>query len=111
MIHQLRTYEIFDHNKDAFHRRFEQHAWRIMKSYGFEVVAFWESANENGQPLFVYLLSWPGHEIKDQAWAAFMADQEWKDIKAVSGAEHGQLVGAIRDEMLVPTAYSPNRFG
>jgi hypothetical protein len=31
-VHQLRIYEIFDHNKQAFHDRFRDHAMRIMKS-------------------------------------------------------------------------------
>ena len=108
MIHQLRTYEIFEHNKAAFHRRFEDHAWRIMKTYGFDIVAFWE-AEEDGRPVFVYLLDWPDEAAMVSAWQSFMADEEWRDIKARTGAEHGQMVGAIRDQTLVPTPYSPNR--
>ena len=30
MIHQLRIYEIFEHNKAAFHQRFRDHAARII---------------------------------------------------------------------------------
>jgi hypothetical protein len=30
VVHQLRIYEIFDHNKQAFHDRFRNHAMRIM---------------------------------------------------------------------------------
>ncbi len=110
MIQQLRTYEIFDENKAAFHQRFEEHAWRIMKSYGFEIAAFWE-AEEDGRPVFVYLLSWPDEAAKSAAWEAFMADEEWKDIKARTGAEHGQLVGDIKDQTLIPTSYSPGKVG
>ena len=46
MIYQLRIYEIFEHNKAAFHDRFRDHAARIMKSYGFDIIAMWESKNE-----------------------------------------------------------------
>jgi len=38
MIHQLRIYEIFENNKQAFHDRFRDHASRIMKSYGFDIL-------------------------------------------------------------------------
>ena len=110
MIHQLRTYEIFEHNKAAFHRRFEDHAWRIMKTHGFQIAAFWE-AEEDGRQVFVYLLTWSDEQTMGTAWDAFMADQEWKDIKERTGAEHGQMVGAIRDQTLIPTAYSPGRIG
>jgi hypothetical protein len=40
-----------------------------------------------------------------------MADAEWKEIKRVTGAKHGDLVGTIEDRTLVPTAYSPKLAG
>jgi hypothetical protein len=36
-----------------------------------------------------------------------MADTEWSDIKRVTHAEHGLMVGQIEDRLLVPTDYSP----
>jgi len=41
------------------------------------------------------------------AWSAFMADAEWSEIKRVTHAEHGLMVGEIEDRLLVPTDYSP----
>ncbi len=38
-IHQLRIYEIFEQNKQAFHERFRDHAERIMRTYGFTIIA------------------------------------------------------------------------
>jgi hypothetical protein len=38
-IHQLRIYEIFEGNKQAFHDRFRDHAARIMAKYDFQIVA------------------------------------------------------------------------
>lgn len=106
MIHQLRIYEIFEHNKQAFHERFRDHAARIMRRYGFHIVAMWEARTER-RTEFVYLLEWPDERTKQEAWARFMADEEWKAIKRVTGAQHGDLVGAIEDRLLAPTAYSP----
>src|SRR5919108_1155797 len=106
MIHQLRIYEIFDHNKAAFHARFRDHAMRIMKRYGFSIVAIWESRSPD-RTEFVYLLEWPDVATKEAAWRAFLADEEWKEIKRVTKAEHGDLVGEIEDRVLLPTAYSP----
>ena len=42
-IQQLRIYEIFEGNKAAFHTRFRDHAQRIMKRHGFDIVAMWEA--------------------------------------------------------------------
>ena len=106
MIHQLRIYEIFENNKAAFHARFRDHAARIMKTYGFHIAAMWETrSNEKTQ--FVYLLEWPDEATKTAAWSAFMADTEWSEIKRVTHAEHGLMVGQIEDRLLAATDYSP----
>jgi hypothetical protein len=105
MIHQLRIYEIFEHNKSAFHRRFQDHAARIMRKYGFDIVGMWEATTDR-RTEFVYLLAWPDEATKKAAWETFMADDEWKEIKGVTKAEHGDLVGAIDDRVLRPIRYS-----
>ena len=106
MIHQLRVYEIFEHNKAAFHARFRDHAMRIMGTYGFEFVALWETTTEE-RTEFVYVLTWPDVATKEAAWRKFLADGEWKEIKRVTNAEHGDLVGEIEDRVLNLTSYSP----
>jgi heme-degrading monooxygenase HmoA len=106
LIHQLRVYEIFEHNKAAFHARFRDHAMRIMRTYGFDFVAMWESKGER-RTEFIYLLVWPDVAAKEAAWSKFRADEEWKEIKRVTYAEHGDLVGEIEDRVLTATAYSP----
>lgn len=101
MIHQLRTYEIFEHNHEAFLARFRDHAARIMKGYGFDVRHMWLS-REEGRLEFVYLLAWPDEESMEAAWANFMADEEWKEIKRTTAAEQGDLVRATRGQVLLP---------
>lgn len=106
MIHQLRIYEIFERNKAAFHARFRDHAARIMRRYGFDIIAMWEARSPR-RTEFVYLIAWPDEDKKIAAWAKFMADEEWKDIKRATNAEHGDLVGAIDDRVLAAVDYSP----
>ncbi len=105
-VHQLRIYEIFDNNKQAFHDRFRDHAMRIMAKYDFNIVAQWEAKNGE-RTEFVYLLEWPDEQTMKDRWAKFMADQEWSDIKKATAAKHGKLVGEIQDRTLRLTAYSP----
>jgi heme-degrading monooxygenase HmoA len=105
MIHQLRIYEIFETNKDAFHARFRDHAARIMQRHGFHIAAMWESRTTT-RTEFICLLRWPDERVKTAAWAAFMADQEWADIKRAT-RDRGDLVGQIEDRLLVLTDYSP----
>ncbi|HEY3911871.1 MAG TPA: NIPSNAP family protein [Stellaceae bacterium] len=106
MIHQLRIYEIFEANKAVFHERFRDHAARIMEHHGFDIIAMWEAKTE-ARTEFVYLLRWPDEQTKINAWTAFMADQEWEDIKK-STRNRGSLVGAIEDRVLLLTDYSPS---
>ena len=106
MIHQLRIYEIFEANKDAFHARFRDHAARIMKRHGFDIVAMWEAKTE-ARTEFVYLLRWPDERTKTEAWASFMTDREWDDIKRAT-RDRGSLVGQIEDRVLIMTDYSPS---
>ncbi|MBW7966122.1 NIPSNAP family protein [Bradyrhizobium sp. BR 10261] len=109
MIQQLRIYEIFEKNKVAFHARFRDHAARIMRTkYGFRIVAMWETKSGE-RTEFAYLLEWPDEAAKTSAWTAFMADAEWAEIKRVTHAEHGLMVGQIEDRLLVPVDYSPSR--
>jgi hypothetical protein len=110
MIHELRIYEIFESTKAAFHDRFRDHAARIMDRYGFEIVAEWESTSD-GRVEFVYLLAWPDADTMKDAWAKFLADEEWREIKRQTAARDGQLVGEIQDRVLDQVPYSPNRLG
>jgi NIPSNAP len=107
-IHQLRIYEIFDANKQAFHDRFRDHAARIMGRYDFQIVAMWET-KPSERTEFVYLLEWSDRQTMDDRWARFMADEEWSAIKRETAAVHGKLVGDIESRVMLPTDYSPAR--
>ena len=78
----------------------------IMARHGFRIMGMWETASA-GRIEFAYILAWPDGETKAKAWASFMADPEWIEVKRVTSLEHGSLVGAIEDRVMTPTAYSP----
>lgn len=106
-IYQLRIYQVPAKNINVFHERFRDHAHRIMKKYGFQIVSMWES-KYNEKTEFVYLIEWKDKQTMDKAWKGFMADQEWKDIKKVTSDAHGVFVDSIEDRTLILTDYSPN---
>src|SRR6266571_7177794 len=54
MIHQLRIYEIFDQNKQAFHERFRDHAWRSCDPTGSTSSARGRQGWETGQSSSTY---------------------------------------------------------
>ncbi|MEM9277778.1 MAG: NIPSNAP family protein [Pseudomonadota bacterium] len=105
MINQIRIYEIFDETKESFLDRFDRHAARIMESHGFNIVAMWETTKDE-KPAFAYLLNWRSEEEMKSAWEAFMADEEWKEIKRQTAPESGNIVGEISDYTLKPASFS-----
>ena len=106
MIQELRIYEIFEHNKAAFHTRFRDQAVPIFRRHGFHIVTMWECQGEKG-PEFVYILNWPDEGTRVAAWETFRADEEWMEIKRRTAAKHGDLVGGIQNRVLTRTDYSP----
>lgn len=110
VLHQLRTYEIFDGNKAAFHDRFREHATRIMERHGFRILAAWETSTDRRTEL-VYLLEWRDADAMTEGWKRLVADEEWAEIKRATAASYGQLVGDIDERVLRAVRYSPGRVG
>jgi hypothetical protein len=67
----------------------------------------WETQTETRTEFF-YLLTWADEATMHDAWARFRADEEWKEIKRVTSAQYGDLVGEIEERVLIPTNYSPS---
>lgn len=107
-IHELRIYQIPKGKEQAFHERFREHAYRIMKKYNFQILAMWKSELDKNAE-FVYLLEWENESTMKKAWENFRADDDWKNIKAESAKIHGTLVNDIQDRMLILTDYSPRK--
>ena len=105
-VYQLRIYELYPQTRAAFHDRFRDHAARIMKRHGFEIVSMWETGTAD-KPEFAYILRWPDERRMKAGWAAFMADEEWARIKRETPAEHRPIVGTIQDRTMRLTDYSP----
>ena len=105
-VYQLRIYALYPHSKAAFHDRFRDHAARIMRRHGFEIVSMWEAGTPE-KPEFAYLGRWPDETRRKAGWAAFMADEEWARIKRETPEAHRPIVGAIQDRTMRLTDYSP----
>ncbi len=108
-VYQLRVYGLVDKSKPAFHARFRDHALRIMKRHGFDIVAIWETRDASG-PAFVYLLKWADEATMKKSWEAFLADAEWIKIKADTPASDRPIMREVeQDRTLRIMDYSPTR--
>lgn len=105
-VYQLRIYEVSSAKKEIFHHRFKNHALRIMKRYGFEVIALWESSSVVNFE-FIYILKWPDAATMDRQWKLFLADTEWIEIKKKTVEETGEPVIKATGRLLSEVDYSP----
>jgi len=105
-VYELRIYKLNSANKQHFHERFRDQCMPIMKKYGFDIV-FTSETTSMGNPEFVYLLRWPGDEVRAKAWKAFLADPDWIAIKKATAAKCGDLVEGVQDRQLQLTPYTP----
>jgi hypothetical protein len=106
VINQLRVYDIDPELVDRFLERFGKHAQRIMtERYGFRILAMW-TTRTGEQVRFVYLLSWVDEEEMNAKWKAFMADQEWDQIKRESRVGSREPVRGIEDMPLEAVSFS-----
>jgi heme-degrading monooxygenase HmoA len=105
-VYQLRIYEVSLDKKEAFHARFKNHALRIMKRYGFEAVALWESSSVTNFE-FIYILKWTDVATMDRQWKLFLADSEWIEIKKKVASEIGEPVIKATGRLLTEVEYSP----
>lgn len=105
MINQLRIYDVPPANRAPFFDRFRDHAAGLMAKHGFAIQAMW-TADTDERCRFVYLLAWPDEDAMKAGWEAFMADEQWKEIKRVTAAEHGDFVLSIEDIKLEAVPFS-----
>jgi len=105
-VYQLRIYEVSPDKREIFHKRFRNHALRIMKRHGFEIIALWESSSMMNFE-FIYLLRWPDGATMDRQWKAFLADEEWIGIKRQIVQEAGEPVIRVTSRLLNDVEYSP----
>jgi len=100
VIYQIRIYELNEYNKDQFLIRFKDHASRIMKRHGFNILNMW-TTNHNGVPEFVYLLKWENDEELKSGWERFFSDKEWIEIRDKTTEQYGKLVGERKEDRIL----------
>lgn len=108
MIYELKRYVPHDGKADALQERFAARTMPIFKRLGMEVTHCWTVPEEAG--VFYYMLRFRDQAHSDQAWAAFAADPEWKQVKAAS-EQNGALLAGQSTVHLVPTRFSPDQHG
>jgi hypothetical protein len=57
-------------------------------------------------PNLTYLLGFENAEAREKAWSTFVADDEWKKLRATPGYTDAEIVSNISNVLLRPAPYS-----
>ena len=105
MIYELRIYRSVPGRMPALLSRFQNHTLRIWEKHGIRQAGFWTTLVGESSQQVTYMLAWDSMAEREKRWKAFLADPEWLTTSAATEKD-GPLVQDIRNELLVPTAFS-----
>ena len=86
--------------------RFRNHALRKFAQHGLTSIGYWLNTVGGPNDELVYVLAFDDLAQRDQAWAAFVADEEWRAVRAGTNKD-GNIIARLSNKLLVPTNYSP----
>lgn len=108
MIHELRIYTAESGKMPALLARFRDHTLELFEKHGITNVGYWLNSIGGRNDELWYIVGFESLAAREQAWASFVTDPEWKKVRAESEAG-GPLVHHIENRILNPTDFSPLR--
>ncbi|MFN0263209.1 NIPSNAP family protein [Tepidamorphus sp. 3E244] len=85
MVAMIYEWRVYTANEGCFERmkqRFVDHTARILARHGIALLGLFEAPDGDGK--LYYLTAHADEASRDNAWAAFKADEEWQTIKRES---------------------------
>ena len=108
MIHELRIYRCVPGRLPALLNRFETITLKIWERHGIRQAGFWTTVIGDSNLDLTYLLAWESLAERESKWAAFQADPEWIEKRAMTEAD-GAIVANVSNAILLPTGFSSVR--
>ncbi|MBC7800429.1 MAG: NIPSNAP family protein [Gemmatimonadaceae bacterium] len=105
MLHELRVYRCLTGLLPNLLARFETVTLGIWARHGIRQAGFWTTVIGPSNQDLTYLLAWDSMAEREQKWAAFQADPEWIEKRAVTERD-GPIVANIETAFLQPTSFS-----
>ncbi len=106
-LFELRTYE--SHSKKANRKKiemFEKGEIDIFRKNELHPIFFGETLIGTRLPNLTYMLAFEDQKAHDKAWAAFVADPAWQELRSRPGYADAEIVSNISNVFLRPTGYS-----
>ncbi|MBK5277516.1 MAG: NIPSNAP family protein [Bacteroidia bacterium] len=111
---EMRIYYCLPGRLDALVDRFQTYTTRIFEKHGMENIGYWLPVANDKNTLY-YILAYPSKEARENSWAAFRVDPEWKAVAAKTEAS-GKIVESVvsvfmNASEILPVINSVNRSG
>jgi hypothetical protein len=103
-IFELRTYHAAPGKLDALTARFRDHVDAILKKHNMNAIGYW-TPQDNTENVLIYILEHESKADAEKNWAALLADEEWKKVRAESETD-GPLALKIDSVFMNPTDFS-----
>lgn len=107
MIYELRTYYAQPGKLAELNARFANYSDALLRRHGMRSLGYW-TPRDNPKNMLLYIVEHESEESAKAGWAAFVASDEWKRVRAESEA-NGPLVASIESCFMDATAYSAIR--
>jgi NIPSNAP len=108
VLYEQRIYHAMPGRMPDLLSRFEQVTLAIWARHGIRQAGFWTVVVGGSSHDLIYLLAWESMAEREQKWAAFLADPEWKE-KFRKSEENGPLISSFSNPFWAPTAFSAVR--
>lgn len=106
MIYELRIYTACQGRMPDLLARFRDHTTKIFERHGMKNVGYWLNSVGGRNDELWYLLAYEDMAAREASWAAFLADEEWRAVRAASERD-GPLVRYMENRFMTPTDFSP----
>ena len=104
---ELRTYEspsAQDHVRKV--EMFNSGEFDVFEKAGFWQVFYGDTLIGSRLPNLTYMLAFDSMAARDQCWAAFREDPEWRQLWSTPGITDAEIVSNVTSIILRPTPYS-----
>lgn len=105
MIYEYRVYEAMPGKGQALVQLMGKTA-PIFEKVGMKALGYWTPAVGEPSNRFIYILAFDNMAHREKAWAAFLADPDWKKL-APEWSKDGPVMSKSFNSFLTPTPYSP----
>lgn len=108
MIYELREYTVIPGRMAELVKRFNVHTFQLFEKYGIDCVfCSLTDVGENSNNELVYVVRFDSSADRDEKWAKFVSDPEWREVRELSEkAAGGPLVASIRNRILSPALFT-----